>query len=70
MSGRTTVAGERNPAVADCECGIGSGCGFEGDGVSERGELTDVVTDPSLSMDLAGVVVDSEVVEAGGGVSE
>ena len=53
-----------------CRCGVGLGGGFEGDPVAHRGELGDVVAHPAFDVDAAGVVVGSEVVEAGGGVVE
>ena len=53
-----------------CRCGFGSGGGFEGDPVAEGGELGDVVTHAAFDVDAAGVVVGSEVAEAGEGVGE
>ena len=53
-----------------CRCGFGLGGGFEGDSVAHGGELGDVVAHPAFEVDAAGVVVGSEVVEAGGGVGQ
>ena len=52
------------------DCVFGSGGGFEGDPVAEGGELGDVVTHAAFDVDAAGVVVGSEVAEAGEGVGE
>ena len=51
-------------------CVFGSGGGFDGDPVAEGGELGDVVTHAAFDVDVAGVVVGSEVMEAGEGVGE
>ena len=51
-------------------CVFGSGGGFDGDPVAEGGELGDVVTHAAFDVDAAGVVVGSEVMEAGEGVGE
>ena len=42
-----------------------SGCGFEGDGVTEGFELADVIALAPVRVDARGVVVRSEVVEPG-----
>jgi len=47
---------------------LGLGGGFERDPVAHGGELGDVVAHPAFEVDAAGVVVGSEVVEAGGPV--
>ena len=52
------------------ECVFGLGGGFDGDPVAHRGELGDVVARPAFEVDAAGVVVDAEVAEAGGGVGQ
>src|SRR6267142_5775577 len=48
----------------------GSGGGFEGDSVAQGGELGDVVAHAAFDVDAAGVVVGSEIMEPGEGVSE
>jgi hypothetical protein len=50
-------------------CVFGSGGGFDGDPVAEGGELGDVVTHAAFDVDAAGVVVGSEVMEAGEGAA-
>ena len=47
-----------------------SGRGFERDSVTKGGELGDVVAQFSFGDDAAGVVVGSEVVEAGAGIGQ
>jgi len=49
---------------------LGLGGGFEGDPVAHRGELGDVVAQLPFGVDALGVVVGSEVAEAGFGVCE
>src|SRR4249919_2962123 len=47
-----------------------SGCGFEGDGVSEGFELADVAASLAVCVDVPVVVIDAEVVKPGVGLSE
>src|SRR6185312_6412327 len=64
-AGDSTRRGVRSRVML-CRCGFGSGGGFEGDPVAHGGELGDVVAHPAFGGDAVGVVVGSEVVEAGG----
>ena len=71
MSGQAIAT--RRSLGAGCRCGtvyLGLGGGFEGDPVAHRGELGDVVAQPPFGVDALGVVVGSEVAEAGFGVCE